>query len=66
MKKYISLWLILTLLIPVILFQITSIISKTTFSDVFNEFEIILVLIGFSVTISTMITCTKILNDKMK
>lgn len=66
MIKYLSIWIVSTFLTSFILFQLASSISGTTFTNVFSEFEILLVLIGFSFTISTILTCTIFLYDKFQ
>ena len=64
MKKYITLWISATIVVSLLLFLIPTLISKTEFTNIFAEFEIILMLLGFSTTISTMITCTYIIKNK--
>ena len=66
MTKYISLWVVLTGVIGVVLFNTVSFISRTSFVDIFSEFEIMLILIGFSSVLSTLIVCTTLILDKMK
>lgn len=66
MTKYISLWAVLTGVIGVVLFGTVSFISRTSFVDIFSEFEILLILIGFSSVLSTLIVCSALIIDKMK
>lgn len=65
MKKYIFVWLLSFLLTPYILFQTVSIITKVTVTNIFRQFDELIILLGFALTISTVITCTKILVDKI-
>ena len=65
MKKYIISWTIISITVVFLLFGITSLITNTTFNNVFSEFEIILILIGFSTLISTMVVCTNFIGDKI-
>lgn len=60
MKKYITLWISATIVVSLLLFSIPTLISKTEFTNIFAEFEIILMLLVFS----TMITCTYIIKNK--
>lgn len=65
MKKYIIQFVSIAIIIGVLIYYITSLITKTTFNNIFGEFEIILILIGFSIMISTTVVCTKIIVDKI-
>ena len=65
MKKYIILWISLTVVIGIVLFEVTSLISNTTFDNVFLVFDTLLILIGFATVLSTMIVCTKFISDKI-
>lgn len=60
MKKYITLWISATIVVSLLLFSIPTLISKTELTNIFAEFEIILMLLVFS----TMITCTYIIKNK--
>ena len=66
MIKYTSLWIILTSTIGITLFGIISLISRTSFSNIFSEFEILLMLIGFASVISTIIISTKLIINGLK
>lgn len=65
MKKYIIQFISIAIIIGVLIYYVTSLITKTTFNNIFGEFEIILILIGFSIMISTTVVCTKIIVDKI-
>lgn len=65
MMKNLGLWFLLTAIIGVVLFNTISVISTTTFTNIFSEFEILLNLIGISVILSTLIVCTKLILNKM-
>lgn len=65
MKKYVIQWILISSIIGFLLFWITSLISNTTFNNIFLEFEIMLMLIGFTTIISTMIVCSKFIVDKI-
>lgn len=65
MKKYIIQWTLISVIAGFLLYGITSLITKTTFNNVFQEFEILLILIGFSMLLSTIVICTKIIVDKI-
>lgn len=58
MKKLLSLAFIITFSIPFLLYQLTAFITKTTYTDIFSEFEIILFLLGFTITNAITIFCT--------
>lgn len=66
MIKYITLWILCTSIIGIALFGILSLISGVFFVNIFSEFEILLMLIGFSSVISTIIISTKLIIDKIK
>ncbi|NLY20396.1 MAG: hypothetical protein GXZ08_03870 [Tissierellia bacterium] len=66
MGKYIGSWVVITGVIGIILFSILSTITRTTFVNLSSEYELLLMLIGFSSVISTIIVCTKIISDKIK
>jgi hypothetical protein len=58
-------WLIVTPVIGFILFVFVSLVSRTSFTNIFNEFEVLLMLTGFTTMLSTMLTCTKFINDRI-
>lgn len=63
--KYFLEWIGLSAAAGFLLYIIVSIISRVTFINIFHEFEIMLMLIGFSALLSTVVVCTKYLSDKM-
>lgn len=65
MKNLAILWILLTTITILILFSLVSLISTNSYVNIFSEFEMILALIGFSATISTVLTCTKHLSTKI-
>ncbi len=65
MKKTIN-FLVMTVVIWGALFVFSSIVSKTSFVNVLSEFDIVMNLTGFSVTISTIIYCKNTIIDKTK
>lgn len=65
MKKYIILWISLTVVIGIVLFEVTSLVSNTTFDNVFLVFDTMLILIGFTAVLSTVLVCTKFISDKI-
>lgn len=62
--KNIGLWLILTIVSAIFLFGTVSLISNISFVSLRGEFEILLILIGFSTLFSSLVVCTKIIIDK--
>lgn len=65
MKKYVIQWTSISVMSGFLLYSTVSLITKTTFNNLFGEFEILLMLIGFSTLLSTIIICTKIIVDKI-
>lgn len=65
MKNYFIGWIGCSAASGFLLYTIVSAISRTTFTDIFREFEVMLMLIGFSALLSTVVVCTKYLSDKM-
>lgn len=65
MKTYTIQWTLISVIIGFLLYGVTSLITKTTFNNVFQEFEILVMLIGFTTLLSTIIICTKIIIDKI-
>lgn len=65
MKKYTIQWISISLIIGLLLYFTISLITRITFNNIFGEFEIMLMLIGFSTLLSTIIICTKIVLDKI-
>lgn len=65
MIKDIIRWIATSLIIGVMLYNATSLITQTTLSNLFQEFEVLLILVGFSTSIATILTCTKLIVDKI-
>lgn len=65
MKKYIIQWTSISVVIGFLLYGTVSLITKITFNNIFQEFEILLMLIGFSTLLSTIIVSAKIIVDKI-
>lgn len=65
MGKIISRWAVTSLIIGFLLYFILSLVTRTTFGNIFGEFEILLMLTGFSTSIATTLTCTKLILDKI-
>jgi hypothetical protein len=63
--KYFIGWLGFSAASGFLLYTIVSVISRTVFTNIFREFEVMLMLIGFSALLSTVVVCTKYLADKM-
>lgn len=63
--KNLGLWVLMTVIIGFILFNTISLVSNTTFANIFSEFTILLNLLGFSTILSTIIISTKIILNKM-
>ncbi len=57
MGKYLKLWILLFLSI--------SWITRIEFVNIFNEFEILLMLVGFSATIASIFSCTTFIYDQL-
>lgn len=64
MGKYIGQWLGISLSVGFLLYTSISIVSNTTFY-VLEVFEVLLMLVGSSTLMATVITCTKIIIDKI-
>ena len=65
MKKYIIIWLLVFLSSIFCFFYIISWITNTMFVNIFNEFEVLLMLSGFSTVIASIFSCTKFISDKI-
>ncbi|CUM80128.1 Uncharacterised protein [Turicibacter sanguinis] len=65
MKKYIIIWLLVFLSSIFCFFYIISWITNTMFVNIFNEFEVLLMLSGFSTVNASIFSCTKFINDKI-
>lgn len=65
MMKYFIGWIGCSAASGFLLYTIVSAISRTVFTNIFREFEVMLMLIGFSALLSTVVVCTKYLSDKM-
>lgn len=65
MKKYIIIWLLVFLSSIFCFFYIISWITNTMFVNIFNEFEVLLMLSGFSIVIASIFSCTKFISDKI-
>ncbi|MFH5836556.1 hypothetical protein ACHAL6_10830 [Proteiniclasticum sp. C24MP] len=63
--KYFLAWIGLSTAVGFLLYIIVSVMTRVTFGNIFHEFEIMLMLIGFSAVLSTVTVCTKILTDKL-
>ncbi len=65
MKKYIVLWVLIFFISNFSLFYGISLITNIIFVNIFNEFEILLILVGFSANIASILSCTKFISDKI-
>ncbi|MBO1264958.1 hypothetical protein J3A84_07945 [Proteiniclasticum sp. SCR006] len=65
MMKYFIGWIGCSAATGFLLYVVVSAISRTTFTNILREFEVMLMLIGFSVLLSTVVICTKYLSDRM-
>ncbi len=65
MGKYLKLWIHLFLTSVVTLLFIISWITRIEFVNIFNEFEILLMLVGFSATIASIFSCTTFIYDQL-
>lgn len=65
MAKNIIRWIITSLLTGLVLYNVTSLIAQTTLSNLFEQFEVLLILIGFSTSLATILTCTKLIIEKI-
>ena len=65
MGKYLKLWILLFLTSVVTLFFSISWITRIEFVNIFNEFEILLMLAGFSSTIAFIFSCTTLIYDQL-
>ncbi|MCC5895553.1 MAG: hypothetical protein JJU16_08855 [Alkalibacterium sp.] len=66
MIKTIALWAVLFVLTGYSLLGTVSLIANVSFVNIFGEFDILLMLAGFSSILSTLIVCTKIISDKIE
>ncbi|MBY0755366.1 hypothetical protein K5V21_07835 [Clostridium sardiniense] len=66
MKKYIILWILLTVTIWISLFFISSVLSNIIIENIFSDFDTVLLLTGFSSLLSTLFVCTNFLKDKIE
>ena len=65
MGKGIIRWIVTSLLTGLVLYSVTSVIAQTTLSNLFQEFEVLLMLIGFSTSTATILTCTKLIIERI-
>lgn len=65
MKKHIIQWILISVIAGILLYGTISSITNTIFNNLFGEFEIMLMIVGFLTLSSTIIICTKIIVDKM-
>ena len=63
--KYFMGWIGFSVASGFLLYTIVSVISRTVFTNIFREFEVMLMLIGFAAVLSTVVVCTKYLSDRM-
>lgn len=66
MKKYILHFISALLLTIFTLYKLTCILTNTTTSNLLNDFNGLLLLIGLSLIISIMFICTEYLSDLIK
>lgn len=66
MKKYALVWLLCVIILPVVVYEAASFITNTSYENVFREFEVMLLLICFSIKIATMLSCTMFLSGKLR